>query len=305
MDVSDDDFDALEEEISAIQSHSIRLMARNWPRVEEDGTSRGDAPLSRFRLLSGDNSRDEAIGVDAESGERAEEWMAHAENTLKTHSHASTIASTEKILVELSDTATTRTVHDVESELKKSYSRTSLLIGASAAIAFTFVTARLVTIFVFYRRATSPLRVVESLALRGLSNLPAPFVHPVTLIEFQKKAIDHLSEEKVVLLERLRLSRKMANEQRSIASTWRDAFVKCRSDKRDEFVDRAACAASSLEWSPAWSLYAIDRSGYLRVPAKAMKNTADATKSFIRRALCPFLIKCWPSLKTSRRTINE
>lgn len=289
----DDGFDALEEEISEIQSASIRLMSRYWPRLESE-----DSRESPREYFTGETLI-EAI-VDNASNPRAESWMAQAEQSLRGASHSSSSTSRRGATLSARDVALSETrsaerdaKHSVDESTKtlEAVRLKTILITIALLIA-TSAVARTMSNF-FSQRSMSPLRVVETLAYRGLANLPAPFINPSTVIDLQRKQIEILSEEKVVLLERLRLTRRVVEEQRTVAAAWQAMFIKCRTNNRDLFDRAPSSATSTLSWSPAWAFYTIPR-------ADTIETTLRTTRTLLRRYACPLLVRFWPQLETPR-----
>lgn len=291
----DDGFDALEEDISEIQSASIRLMSRYWPKIEAEDSQ--DTPREYF---TGEQPV-ETIVDDASHGARAESWMAHAERSLRGVSRNSSSTSTgaakpsqwEDALGETRVVERNATQSMNESAKRLQASRLKSVLITITCLAVTFAVARTMSSF-FSQRSTSPLRVVEALAYSGLANLPAPFINPSTVIDLQRKHIEALSEEKVVLLERLRATRRVVEEQRTVAAAWQAMFIKCRANHRD-LSDPPPSAASTLAWSPAWAFYTFPRTD-------AIESTLRMMTALLRRYACPILVARWPELETPRAT---
>ena len=293
-----DDFDALEEELGEIDANAIRVNAASrWPRAgeenrEEDGG--GSAPLPPRRYHFGD-------AWDAKGDDEARGWMRRAENTLmgaaRVAMHARDEISTDAARAAAADSKRddasdadaddARTVNDACERVVRNDIRS--IIG----FVFAFLVFAIVAVAVRMTALRSPMRAAKQFAVARISNLPAVVrLDPERVVAMQRKYIHDIEEERVILLERLRRERTELAGVQSEARQWRNAYTRCRLEKRDLFTDRELPRIhSSMRWSPAWSFYSHPRSPWLLV-------ALAASSSFARRYVCPCVLRGWKTLQT-------
>lgn len=293
-----DGFDALEEELGQIDANAIRVNAASrWPRTrgagdengEEDG---GSSPRPPRRFYFGD-------AWDAKQGDEARGWMHRAENAL--------LGAASRPRDELAADAVNADAADSERDDARDdasdVARTEdgapehvarkndvrLIIG----IVFAFVACAIVVVAVRMTMFRSPMRAAKQFAVARISNLPAVVrLDPARVVDMQRRYIHDIEEERVILLERLRRERTELAEVRSEARAWRNAYTRCRLQKRDLFTDRELPRIHSpLRWSPAWSYYNHARSPWLLV-------ALGAASSFARRFVCPCVLRAWKTFQT-------
>ncbi len=293
-----DDFDALEEELGEIDANAIRVNAASrWPRAgeenrEEDGG--GSAPLPPRRYHFGD-------AWDAKGDDEARGWMRRAENTLmgaaRVAMHARDEISTDAARAAAADSKRddasdadaddARTVNDACERVVRNDIRS--IIG----FVFAFLVFAIVAVAVRMTALRSPMRAAKQFAVARISNLPAVVrLDPERVVAMQRKYIHDIEEERVILLERLRRERTELAGVQSEARQWRNAYTRCRLEKRDLFTDRELPRIhSSMRWSPAWSFYSHPRSPWLLV-------ALAASSSFARRYVCPCVLRGWKTFQT-------
>lgn len=293
-----DDFDALEEELGEIDANAIRVNAASrWPRAgeenrEEDGG--GSAPLPPRRYHFGD-------AWDAKGDDEARGWMRRAENTLmgaaRVAMHARDEISTDAARAAAADSKRddasdadaddARTVNDACERVVRNDIRS--IIG----FVFAFLVFAIVAVAVRMTALRSPMRAAKQFAVARISNLPAVVrLDPERVVAMQRKYIHDIEEERVILLERLRRERTELAGVQSEARQWRNAYTRCRLEKRDLFTDRELPRIHSpMHWSPAWSFYSHPRSPWLLV-------ALAASSSFARRYVCPCVLRGWKTFQT-------
>lgn len=293
-----DDFDALEEELGEIDANAIRVNAASrWPRAgeenrEEDGG--GSAPLPPRRYHFGD-------AWDAKGDDEARGWMRRAENTLmgaaRVAMHARDEISTDAARAAAADSKRddasdadaddARTVNDACERVVRNDIRS--IIG----FVFAFLVFAIVAVAVRMTVLRSPMRAAKQFAVARISNLPAVVrLDPERVVAMQRKYIHDIEEERVILLERLRRERTELAGVQSEARQWRNAYTRCRLEKRDLFTDRELPRIHSpMRWSPAWSFYSHPRSPWLLV-------ALAASSSFARRYVCPCVLRGWKTFQT-------
>ena len=293
-----DDFDALEEELGEIDANAIRVNAASrWPRAgeenrEEDGG--GSAPLPPRRYHFGD-------AWDAKGDDEARGWMRRAENTLmgaaRVAMHARDEISTDAARAAAADSKRddasdadaddARTVNDACERVVRNDIRS--IIG----FVFAFLVFAIVAVAVRMTVLRSPMRAAKQFAVARISNLPAVVrLDPERVVAMQRKYIHDIEEERVILLERLRRERTELAGVQSEARQWRNAYTRCRLEKRDLFTDRELPRIHSpMRWSPAWSFYSHPRSPWLLV-------ALTASSSFARRYVCPCVLRGWKTFQT-------
>ena len=292
-----DDFDALEEELGEIDANAIRVNAASrWPRAgeenrEEDGG--GSAPLPPRRYHFGD-------AWDAKGDDEARGWMRRAENTLmgaaRVAMHARDEISTDARAAAAdskrddasdADADDARTVNDACERVVRNDIRS--IIG----FVFAFLVFAIVAVAVRMTVLRSPMRAAKQFAVARISNLPAVVrLDPERVVAMQRKYIHDIEEERVILLERLRRERTELAGVQSEARQWRNAYTRCRLEKRDLFTDRELPRIHSpMRWSPAWSFYSHPRSPWLLV-------ALAASSSFARRYVCPCVLRGWKTFQT-------
>ena len=293
-----DDFDALEEELGEIDANAIRVNAASrWPRAgeenrEEDGG--GSAPLPPRRYHFGD-------AWDAKGDDEARGWMRRAENTLmgaaRVAMHARDEISTDAARAAAADSKRddasdadaddARTVNDACERVVRNDIRS--IIG----FVFAFLVFAIVAVAVRMTVLRSPMRAAKQFAVARISNLPAVVrLDPERVVAMQRKYIHDIEEERVILLERLRRERTELAGVQSEARQWRNAYTRCRLEKRDLFTDRELPRIHSpMHWSPAWSFYSHPRSPWLLV-------ALAASSSFARRYVCPCVLRGWKTFQT-------
>ena len=293
-----DDFDALEEELGEIDANAIRVNAASrWPRAgeenrEEDGG--GSAPLPPRRYHFGD-------AWDAKGDDEARGWMRRAENTLmgaaRVAMHARAEISTDAARAAAADSKRddasdadaddARTVNDACERVVRNDIRS--IIG----FVFAFLVFAIVAVAVRMTALRSPMRAAKQFAVARISNLPAVVrLDPERVVAMQRKYIHDIEEERVILLERLRRERTELAGVQSEARQWRNAYTRCRLEKRDLFTDRELPRIHSpMRWSPAWSFYSHPRSPWLLV-------ALAASSSFARRYVCPCVLRGWKTFQT-------
>ncbi len=293
-----DDFDALEEELGEIDANAIRVNAASrWPRAgeenrEEDGG--GSAPLPPRRYHFGD-------AWDAKGDDEARGWMRRAENTLmgaaRVAMHARDEISTDAARAAAADSKRddasdadaddARTVNDACERVVRNDIRS--IIG----FVFAFLVFAIVAVAVRMTALRSPMRAAKQFAVARISNLPAVVrLDPERVVAMQRKYIHDIEEERVILLERLRRERTELAGVQSEARQWRNAYTRCRLEKRDLFTDRELPRIHSpMRWSPAWSFYSHPRSPWLLV-------ALAASSSFARRYVCPCVLRGWKTFQT-------
>lgn len=293
-----DDFDALEEELGEIDANAIRVNAASrWPRAgeenrEEDGG--GSAPLPPRRYHFGD-------AWDAKGDDEARGWMRRAENTLmgaaRVAMHARDEISTDAARAAAADSKRddasdadaddARTVDDACERVVRNDIRS--IIG----LVFAFLVFAIVAVAVRMTALRSPMRAAKQFAVARISNLPAVVrLDPERVVAMQRKYIHDIEEERVILLERLRRERTELAGVQSEARQWRNAYTRCRLEKRDLFTDRELPRIHSpMRWSPAWSFYSHPRSPWLLV-------ALAASSSFARRYVCPCVLRGWKTFQT-------
>ena len=293
-----DDFDALEEELGEIDANAIRVNAASrWPRAgeenrEEDGG--GSAPLPPRRYHFGD-------AWDAKGDDEARGWMRRAENTLmgaaRVAMHARDEISTDAARAAAAeskrddasdaDADDARTVNDACERVVRNDIRS--IIG----FVFAFLVFAIVAVAVRMTALRSPMRAAKQFAVARISNLPAVVrLDPERVVAMQRKYIHDIEEERVILLERLRRERTELAGVQSEARQWRNAYTRCRLEKRDLFTDRELPRIHSpMRWSPAWSFYSHPRSPWLLV-------ALTASSSFARRYVCPCVLRGWKTFQT-------
>ena len=293
-----DDFDALEEELGEIDANAIRVNAASrWPRAgeenrEEDGG--GSAPRPPRRYQFGD-------AWDAKGDDEARGWMRRAENTLmgaaRVAMHARDEISTDAARAAAADSKRddasdadaddARTVNDACERVVRNDIRS--IIG----FVFAFLVFAIVAVAVRMTALRSPMRAAKQFAVARISNLPAVVrLDPERVVAMQRKYIHDIEEERVILLERLRRERTELAGVQSEARQWRNAYTRCRLEKRDLFTDRELPRIHSpMHWSPAWSFYSHPRSPWLLV-------ALAASSSFARRYVCPCVLRGWKTFQT-------
>ena len=293
-----DDFDALEEELGEIDANTIRVNAASrWPRAgeenrEEDGG--GSAPLPPRRYHFGD-------AWDAKGDDEARGWMRRAENTLmgaarvamhardeiSTDAARATAADSKRDDASDADADDARTVNDACERVVRNDIRS--IIG----FVFAFLVFAIVAVAVRMTVLRSPMRAAKQFAVARISNLPAVVrLDPERVVAMQRKYIHDIEEERVILLERLRRERTELAGVQSEARQWRNAYTRCRLEKRDLFTDRELPRIHSpMRWSPAWSFYSHPRSPWLLV-------ALAASSSFARRYVCPCVLRGWKTFQT-------
>ena len=284
VDDYDDSYDALDdalnEELSAIESDLIRLNSRSWPKPEDGEDARGSR---RFR----DGAEAERAEVGALDGREdgaveAAAWMTRAEDAMVRGAREEGAVSTGTASGSFAR-AETRLDADADADADERDIPQTAPRRASWTLVFLLVCLALSFVaFSFNRgedRLLSPMRVVEKLAYRGATNRIVAYYDPARVVEMQRKYIETLMDEKVVLIERLRRARRIADENRESAQAWRRAYVDCRANK-NAFAEPKPIVAKphdATSWSPAWSWYAHPRS----------KSTVK-TVNVIRR-FCPIV----------------
>ena len=293
-----DDFDALEEELGEIDANAIRVNAASrWPRAgeenrEEDGG--GSAPRPPRRYQFGD-------AWDAKGDDEARGWMRRAENTLmgaaRVAMHARDEISTDAARAAAADSKRddasdadaddARTVNDACERVVRNDIRS--IIG----FVFAFLVFAIVAVAVRMTALRSPMRAAKQFAVARISNLPAVVrLDPERVVAMQRKYIHDIEEERVILLERLRRERTELAGVQSEARQWRNAYTRCRLEKRDLFTDlELPRIHSPMRWAPAWSFYSHPRSPWLLV-------ALAASSSFARRYVCPCVLRGWKTFQT-------
>ena len=290
-----DDFDALEEELGEIDANAIRVNAASrWPRAgeenrEEDGGGSAPRPLRRYQF--GD-------AWDAKGDDEARGWMRRAENTLmgaaRVAMHARDEISADAAAADSkrddasdADADDARTVNDACERVVRNDIRS--IIG----FVFAFLVFAIVAVAVRMTALRSPMRAAKQFAVARISNLPAVVrLDPERVVAMQRKYIHDIEEERVILLERLRRERTELAGVQSEARQWRNAYTRCRLEKRDLFTDRELPRIHSpMRWSPAWSFYSHPRSPWLLV-------ALAASSSFARRYVCPCVLRGWKTFQT-------
>ena len=158
---------------------------------------------------------------------------------------------------------------------------------------FAFLVFAIVAVAVRMTALRSPMRAAKQFAVARISNLPAVVrLDPERVVAMQRKYIHDIEEERVILLERLRRERTELAGVQSEARQWRNAYTRCRLEKRDLFTDRELPRIHSpMRWSPAWSFYSHPRSPWLLV-------ALTASSSFARRYVCPCVLRGWKTFQT-------
>ena len=291
-----DDFDALEEELGEIDANAIRVNAASrWPRAgeenrEEDGG--GSAPRPPRGYQFGDTW--DAKGDDAQ----VKGWMRRAENTLmgaaRVAMHARDEISADAVAADSkrddandADADDARTLDDACERVVRNDIR-SIIRPVFAFLVFAIVAGA-----VRMTALRSPMRAAKQFAVARISNLPAVVrLDPERVVAMQRKYIHDIEEERVILLERLRRERTELAGVQSEARQWRNAYTRCRLEKRDLFTDRELPRIHSpMRWSPAWSFYSHPRSPWLLV-------ALTASSSFARRYVCPCVLRGWKTFQT-------
>ena len=266
--------DALNEELSAIESDLIRLNSRSWPKPEDGEDARG---ARRFRD-GAEAERAEVVVLDDEDGTvEAAAWMTRAEDAMVRGALEDGAVSTRTASGSFARAETRRDADADERDFQTDPRR------ARWTLAFLLVCLSLPFVAFAFKRGEdgllSPMRVVEKLAYRGATNRIVAYYDPARVVEMQRKWIETLMDEKVLLIERLRRARRIADENRESAHAWRRAYVDCRANK-NAFAEPKPIVAKphdATSWSPAWSWYAHPRS----------KSTVK-TVNVIRR-FCPIV----------------
>ena len=212
--------DALNEELSAIESDLIRLNSRSWPKPEDGEDARG---ARRFRD-GAEAERAEVVVLDDEDGTvEAAAWMTRAEDAMVRGAREDGAVSTRTASGSFARAETRRDADADERDFQTDPRR------ARWTLAFLLVCLSLSFVAFAFKRGEdgllSPMRVVEKLAYRGATNRIVAYYDPARVVEMQRKWIETLMDEKVLLIERLRRARRIADENRESAHAWRRAAV--------------------------------------------------------------------------------
>ncbi len=211
----------------------------------------------------------------------------HARDEISTDAARAAAADSKRDDASDADADDARTVNDACERVVRNDIRS--IIG----FVFAFLVFAIVAVAVRMTALRSPMRAVKQFAVARISNLPAVVrLDPERVVAMQRKYIHDIEEERVILLERLRRERTELAGVQSEARQWRNAYTRCRLEKRDLFTDRELPRIHSpMRWSPAWSFYSHPRSPWLLV-------ALAASSSFARRYVCPCVLRGWKTFQT-------
>ena len=162
--------DALNEELSAIESDLIRLNSRSWPKPEDGEDARG---ARRFRD-GAEAERAEVVVLDDEDGTvEAAAWMTRAEDAMVRGAREDGAVSTRTASGSFARAETRRDADADERDFQTDPRR------ARWTLAFLLVCLSLSFVAFAFKRGEdgllSPMRVVEKLSLIHISEPTRPY----------------------------------------------------------------------------------------------------------------------------------
>ena len=234
MDPQSKDFDAMDdEEWDKLNSDMVRIAARSWPQPTEDGRRfhSGLQPTTKSEREESEHTPpdDEITILD---DREVKEWMKRAEETMfggerssssaRADDHSGAVAAT---LLDLRGRRDDDDDHEEELERERA-KWVNLLIG------FTLVVTLVAVVII---RAFGAREVVERLRFGADARLPVTFFtsDPRRVVEWQRRRIVDLEEEKATLLHRLSNARAETTEYQLAANSWKEAFARCVKRQRD------------------------------------------------------------------------
>ena len=297
-----DDLD--DEEWDKLNSDMVRIAARNWPRPTENGRRFiiGAPPTTKSAREESERppSEDDIKILD---DREVKDWMLRAEETMfggarsssATHAddHSGAVAAT---LLDLrGDEARQSDDNDDDHERERERVKwVYVLIG------FTLVVAILAVVVI---RAVGAHEVVERLRF----GVDAPFLpatiftsDPRRIIEWQRRRIIDLDEEKATLLHRLSIARSETAEYQITANHWKEALARCVKRQRD------ACPNVINECPMRASPFQGTFYEFIGGPwAAILTETHDVIARAVQRFVCPCIGTARDGFVSARRVADR
>lgn len=255
-----------EDEWEQLESDFIRLNSRGWPKVEpqesdsldsrkyQDGASRdSDSPSPKRK-------DDDAV---------ADAWLRFAEDAMRGGKSSSERRD------EAMDTDDTDETSLLASPLQ---GQGLLVIGIVIVVIAVSLVASLAALSFANAVSGSPNRMhqVDALAYSAFPTLVSRNLNPRRVIEIQTQKIAELSQERTLLVERVKLLREALTKAHDSSVEWREALIKCRHKRADQ-RDTA-----DVETPPSWSFYSMNR-------ARRILSAGERVTEMIRRRVCPLM----------------
>ena len=278
-----DDLD--DEEWDKLNSDMVRIAARSrWPRPTEDGRRfiTGAPPTTKSAREESERTPSED-DIKILDDREVKDWMLRAEETMfggarsssATHAddHSGAVAAT---LLDLRGAEARQSDDNDDDYERERVKWVHVLIG------FTLVVAILAIVVI---RAVGAHEVVERLRFGvDASILPATIFtsDPRRIIEWQRRRIIDLDEEKVTLLHRLSIARSETAEYQIAANHWKEALARCVKRQRD------ACPNVINECPMRASPFQGTFYEFIGRPwAAILTETHDVVARAVQRFVCP------------------
>jgi len=287
-----------EDEWDKLNADIVRLNARTqWPPPTESGRRPfhrgGTSPTRREVSSSGESAK---ITEEAE----VKDWLKRAEESMHGSERSSSatrgdahqdVAAVAALLDLGADSERDDEIAASEEDIERERAKwIGLWLG------FTFV---LVTLALFVVRAFGAREVVERLRFgTDASQWPARFFtsDPRRVMEWQRRRIIDLDEEKTTLLHRLQTARTEAGEYQIAANHWKDAFFRCVKKQRDACPN--AINECPMRTSSPFQGSFYDYTGQM---SSTLLLAQDTVSLFVRRFVCPYVRATRDGLSYARR----
>ena len=255
-----------EDEWEQLESDLIRLNSRGWPKVEPQESDSLDS-----RKYRDGTSRDSDSPSPKRKGDDAvaDAWLRFAEDAMRGGKSSS----------ERRDEAMDTDDTDETSLLASPLQGQGLLVtGIVIVVIAVSVVASLVALSFANAVGGSPNRMhqVDALAYSAFPTLVSRNLNPRRVIEIQTQKIAELSQERTLLVERVKLLREALTKAHDSSVEWREALIKCRHKRADQ-RDTA-----DVDTPPSWSFYSMNRS-------RRILSAGERVVEMIRRRVCPLM----------------
>lgn len=256
-----------EDEWEQLESDLIRLNSRGWPKVEPQESDSLDS-----RKYRDGASRDSDSPSPKRKGDDAvaDAWLRFAEDAMRGGKSSS----------ERRDEAMDADDADEETSLLASplQGQGLLVTGIVIVVVAVSVAASLTALSFANAVSGSPNRMhqVDALAYSAFPTLVSRNLNPRRVIEIQTQKIAELSQERTLLVERVKLLREALTKAHDSSVEWREALIKCRHKRADQRD------AADVETPPSWSFYSMNR-------ARRILSAGERVTELIRRRVCPLM----------------